>query len=352
MTAEADVELGMTTSVVTTFSGRNIMPDEFALIRCLAATQRSARSDVALGIGDDGALLMPNPGEQLVAVCDTLVAGRHFPEGTDAFAIGWKALAVNLSDLAAMGAQPRWALLALTLPERDAAWVERFGTGFAALAKMSDVALVGGDTTRGALTITVTALGSVTWNAALRRDGARVGDRVCVAGVLGEAALGLAAVQAGRRDDLVFASCIARLDRPEPQLALGRVLSGRATACIDVSDGLIADLGHIAVASGVGMRLDLEAIPHPPLALGAQLGLKPRDVVDLALGGGDDYLLAFTVDASRLEALRDPVASLGLDLHEIGVVVAGSGVSVTTREGGEYRPTRTGFNHFGSDDGE
>jgi len=328
------------------------MPDEFELIRRLAATQRGARDDVVLGIGDDGAVLAPARGAQLVAACDTLVAGRHFPEDTDAFAIGWKALAVNLSDLAAMGAVPQWALLALTLPERDATWIERFGAGFAALAKMSEVALVGGDTTRGPLTITVTALGAVAPDAALRREGAQVGDRVCVAGVLGEAALGLAAVHARRRDDPVFAHCIARLDRPEPQLALGQALVGVATACIDVSDGLVADLGHVATASGVGVRLDLDAIPHPPFELGARLGLNPRAAVDLALGGGDDYLLAFTVDAARMSGLRERIAELGLDLHEIGVVVPGNGVAVITREGGDYAPARAGFNHFGSDDGE
>ena len=327
-------------------------PDEFELIRRLAATQRGAREDVVLGIGDDGAVLQPVRGAQLVAVCDTLVAGRHFPEDTDPFAIGWKALAVNLSDLAAMGAMPQWALLALTLPQRDAAWVERFGAGFAALAKMSGIALVGGDTTRGPLAVTVTALGAVAPEAALRRDGARVGDRVCVAGVPGEAALGLAAVQAGRRDDPDFAHCIARLDRPEPQLALGQALVGVASACIDVSDGLVADLGHVATASGVGIRLDLDAIPHPPFALGAALGRTPRHVIDLALGGGDDYLLAFTVDPARLPELRERVAALGLDLREIGDIVPGAGVSVITREGGDYAPARAGFNHFGSDDGQ
>lgn len=338
--------------IVVADGAMNDMPDEFELIRRLAATQRGQREDVVLGIGDDGALLLPARGTQLVAVCDTLVTGRHFPVDTDAFAVGWKALAVNLSDLAAMGATPQWALLALTLPTRDATWVERFGAGFAALAKMSEVALVGGDTTRGPLAITVTALGAIAPDAALRRDGAQVGDRVCIAGVPGEAALGLAAVQAGRRDEPAFAHCIARLDRPEPQLALGQALVGRANACIDVSDGLVADLGHIATASGVGLRLDFEAIPHPPFELGAALGLSARAVIDLALGGGDDYLLAFTVADAHMAALRERVATLGLVLHEIGVVVAGAGVTVIAHDGGEHVPACAGFNHFGNDDGE
>lgn len=326
--------------------------DEFELIRRLAATQRGVRDDVVLGIGDDGAVLEPMRGTQLVAVCDTLVAGRHFPNATDAFAIGWKALAVNLSDLAAMGALPQWALLALTLPERDANWVERFGAGFGALAKMSSVALVGGDTTRGPLTITVTALGAVAPMAALRRDRARVGERICVTGVLGEAALGLAAAQAGRRDDRRFAHYLARLDRPEPQLALGQALLGLASACIDVSDGLVADLGHVAEASGVGLRLDLDAIPHPPFELGAALDLSRRAVIDLALAGGDDYLLAFTVPEACLPELRARTAELRLDLQVIGVVTSESGVRLLTAEGGDYVPSRTGFNHFGNSDGE
>ena len=324
--------------------------DEFALIRRLAATQRAGREDVLLGIGDDGAVLVPAPGRHLVAVCDTLLGGRHFPADTDAFAIGWKALAVNLSDLAAMGANAQWALLALTLPDHDVAWVERFGHGFATLAKMSGVELVGGDTTRGPLAITVTALGAVAAGMALRRDGARVGDRVCIAGVPGEAAMGLAAIQQGQRADPRHAHCIARLDRPEPQLALGQALHGVASACIDVSDGLLADLGHIAAASAVGIRLELERIPHPPLALGATLGLDASAVIDLALGGGDDYLLAFTVPAARLAEARERLASLALPLTESGEVTVGSGVDVVQADGSTHFCRRTGYNHFGGDD--
>ncbi len=324
--------------------------DEFDLIRRLAATQRGGREDVLLGIGDDGAVLVPASDRHLVAVCDTLVAGRHFPADTDPFAIGWKALAVNLSDLAAMGANAQWALLALTLPAPDAAWVERFGHGFATLAKMSGVDLVGGDTTRGPLAITVTALGAVGAGAALRRDGARVGDRVCVAGVLGEAALGLAAIEQGRRADPRLAHCIARLDRPEPQLALGQALLGIASACIDVSDGLLADLGHIAAASAVGIRLELARVPHPPLELGAALGLEAAAVIDRALAGGDDYLLAFTVPAARLADARERLVSLALPLVEIGEVMAGSGVVVIQADGSPHICRQAGYNHFGNDD--
>lgn len=326
--------------------------DEFALIRRLAATQRAGREDVLLGIGDDGAVLAPASGRHLVAVCDTLVAGRHFPEHTDAFAVGWKALAVNLSDLAAMGANAQWALLALTLPAPDAAWVERFGLGFATLAKMSGVELVGGDTTRGPLSITVTALGSVAAGSALRRDGARAGDRVCVAGVLGEAALGLAAIGQGLRADARFAHCIARLDRPEPQLALGQALHGIASACIDVSDGLLADLGHVAAASAVGIRVELARVPHPPLALAGALGLDAGDVIDLALAGGDDYLLAFTVPAAQLAAAHERLAALALPLVEIGEVRAGCGVEVVGADGSAYDVRRAGYNHFGGDDAQ
>lgn len=326
--------------------------DEFALIRQLAATQRCQREDVVIGIGDDGAVLDLHRDTQLVAVCDTLVAGRHFPHDTDPFSIGWKALAVNLSDLAAMGAQPQWALLALTLPQADGDWVERFGAGFAALAKMSDVALVGGDTTRGPLAITVTALGAIAPGFALRRDAAQVGDHVCVAGVFGEAALGLHVVQHGRRDDPRFAHCVARLERPEPQLALGCALVGLAHAAIDVSDGLIADLGHIAAASGVALRLERDAIPRPSPELAHALDVPEQVLIDAALAGGDDYLLAFTVAPTRLEAVRQCCAELGLTLSRIGVVTAGAGVTVLDANGAAYRVIRTGFNHFGATDAD
>lgn len=325
-------------------------PDEFALIRQLAATQRAGRDDVVLGIGDDGAVLAPLRDAHLVVVCDTLVGGRHFPDDTDAFAIGWKALAVNLSDLAAMGAQPQWALMALTLPHADASWIARFGAGFAALAKLCAVELVGGDTTRGPLTITVTAMGAIAPGMALRRDGARVGDRVCVAGVLGEAALGLRAVQSGRRADSRFAHCIARLDRPEPQLALGHALVGLASAAIDVSDGLLADLAHVAHASNVGMRLAQAAIEFPDVALATELGLPSNASLDAALCGGDDYLLAFTVPAQLIDEVAARCAALGLELQCIGDVMPGAGVQVVMADGREYIPAGEGFNHFGADD--
>ena len=325
-------------------------PDEFALIRQLVATQRAQRDDVVLGIGDDGAVLAPHRDAHLVAVCDTLIAGRHFPEDTDAFSIGWKSLAVNLSDLAAMGAQPQWALLALTLPHADRDWIERFGSGFGALAKMSGVDLVGGDTTRGALSITVTALGAIAPGFALRRDGARVGDHVCIAGTPGEAAFGLRAVQGGRRDDARFAHCIARLDRPEPQLALGQALVGVASAAIDVSDGLLADLAHIARASQVGMQLELASIPHPPIALARALGGEDSSAIDAALAGGDDYLLAFTVAASALPEAEVRCATLGLGLCRIGVVSSDAGVRVIAADGSEYRVASTGYLHFGEAD--
>ena len=230
---------------------------EFELISRIRERVAS-RDDVVLGIGDDAALLLPPAGMQLVVAMDTLNEGVHFPAGTAPSAIGWKALAVNLSDLAAMGATPAWCTLSLSLPEPDAGFIDGFLDGFLQLAQRHDVALVGGDTTRGPLSVCVTVHGFVEPGQALRRDGARVGDEVWVSGTLGDAAAALAQWRGG---DAMDASLRERLDRPTPRLALGRALRGIATACIDVSDGLLADLAHVCKASGVGAEVDAAALP-------------------------------------------------------------------------------------------
>lgn len=315
---------------------------EFDLIDVIRRHCDTTRADVRLGIGDDAAILAPPPGHELAICTDTLVAGVHFPAGTAPEAIGWKALAVNLSDLAAMGATPAWALLALTLPEADADFVDRFAAGFAALAAQHRLALVGGDTTAGPLTITVTVHGFVPPGQALRRDGARVGDQVFVTGTLGDAAAALAArrrqVPAAQREALD-----ARLDRPEPRVAAGAALRGLASACIDVSDGLLADLHHVAVRSGVAVEIDAAALPASAALLGTFEG---DERLALQLGGGDDYELAFTAAPALAGDLLRDLARIGCGATRIGRVVEGAGVQAFDGAGQAITLARNGWEHF------
>lgn len=313
---------------------------EFDLIAAIRARTAVARADVALGIGDDAALLDVSAGQHLVACTDTLVEGVHFPRGTAPADLGWKSLAVNLSDLAAMGAQPAWALLALTLPVADARFVQGFADGFAELARAHGVALVGGDTTQGPLTITVTAMGCVPHGAALTRAGARVGDGVFVTGTLGDAAGALLRVQ-GHGD--VPVALRARLDRPEPRVSAGLALRGIASACIDVSDGLVADLGHVCMASGVGAELELDALP---LSAGLRAVFDEETGRRFALAGGDDYELCFTAPTSDGDAIHKACAGVGLQVTRIGRIVAGTGVRVLDANGGAVEVPRAGWEHF------
>lgn len=312
---------------------------EFDLIARIAA-RAGARADVRLGIGDDGAVLQPPTGQQLVAVCDTLNAGVHFPFDTAPFDLGWKALAVNLSDLAAMGAEPAWALLSLSLPEADAGLVDAVLHGFSELAAWCGLALVGGDTTRGPLALSVTALGFVPPGLALRRDGARPGDWVCVSGTLGDAAAALALRGQGV---LPVPALQARLDRPQPRLALGRALRGIATAAIDVSDGLLADLGHVAQASAVGIQIRADALPASP-ALSLQADAATR--LQWQAAGGDDYELAFCVPASHFKAVAAECARQQVRVSHIGQVVVGQGVQLLDAGGSPIRLARQGWEHF------
>lgn len=316
---------------------------EFDLISRLTA-RAGARADIALGIGDDAALLQSPAGEQLVACCDALNEGVHFLAGTDAGDIGWKSLAVNLSDLAAMGARPAWTLLSLSLPRADREFVDDFIEGFHALAAQAEVALVGGDTTSGPLSICVTALGLVPPGRALRRDGAQVGDLVCVSGTLGDAAAALNRARAGAPVDSAAARALqSRMRRPTPRLALGLALRGVAHAAIDVSDGLLADLGHIARASAVGLRLEAATLP----ASEALRALFPaEDCLRFQAIGGDDYELAFTLPPQRLELLRALGADLGVEVSVIGRVVAGAGVRLETPDGAAIDFGCTGWEHF------
>jgi thiamine-monophosphate kinase len=298
-----------------------------------------------LGIGDDAAVLEPAPGRQLVVCTDTLVEGVHFPVGTDPRAIGHKSLAVNLSDLAAMGAEPDWFLLALTLPDADEQWLAAFASGMGDLAARSGIALVGGDTTHGPLSITVTAAGSVAPGTALTRSGARSGDLVAVSGCPGRAAQALAAVLAHEEPDC---RGLEALEYPEPRLALGKALCGLATACIDLSDGLLADLGHILAQSGVGAELDLGSLPESgPLA-----ALPDEQRWQLQLGGGDDYELCFTVPARKQKELAALALSCELDLSVIGEVTARPGLVMRRPDGSPYDQVVRGYEHFAPEQGQ
>ncbi len=280
----------------------NAVPSEFELIRRFF-THRTRHS--VLGVGDDAALVRVRPGAELVVSADMLVQGRHFLRGADPYWLGHKALAVNLSDLAAMGAAPRWATLALALPAANMDWIRQFSRGLMALARRHRVDLIGGDTTRGPLNICVQIMGEVQRGTALRRDGARAGDDIWVSGTLGDAALALAVLQ--RRLRLApaeLARCAARLHRPQPRVVLGMALRGIARSAIDVSDGLLGDLGHILERSGVAAEIELAALPASRTL---RRHLDRVAGVRALLAGGDDYELCFTAPAR----LRQQVAGVG-----------------------------------------
>ena len=295
--------------------------------------------------GDDAALIQPTPGAQLVVSADMLVAGRHFLADDDPADIGHKALAVNLSDLAAMGALPRWVTLAIALPEADDTWVAAFARGFLDVAREYGVDLVGGDTTRGLLVIAVQIMGEVMPGLALRRDGAREGDDLWVTGTLGDAALGLAQIRGARplAPDHA-AAALARHYRPAPRVAFGQELSGIASACIDVSDGLAADVGHVAARSSASIVIDWAQVPLHAAVLPHRGDPLVREA---ALAGGDDYELAFTAPPARRDAIAAASARTGLPATRCGRVRAGSGVVVLDRDGAPIVLARQGYDHFG-----
>ena len=314
------------------------MTGEFDLIERIRARVLS-RDDVRLGIGDDAAVLAVPAGLHLVVAMDTLNAGVHFPAETAAADIGWKALAVNLSDLAAMGAVPAWCTVSLSMPEADARWVDAFLDGFDALARMHAVALVGGDTTRGPLSICVTVHGFVAPGRALQRGAACAGDDIWVSGTPGDAA---GALRQWRAGGAVEPALRERLDRPTPRLALGDALVGVAHAAIDVSDGLLADLGHVARASGLAAEIDLDDLPVSP-ALRAAFDADVR--YRLQASGGDDYELCFTAPPSVADAVRGAARASATPVTRIGRMQAGAGVSVRLA-GAPWAPQGAGWDHF------
>jgi thiamine-monophosphate kinase len=317
---------------------------EFDLIRRLQQTicdpQAAWAPQCAIGIGDDAAVLDVPPDRQAVVCTDTLVEGVHFPPGTGAAAVGHKALAVNLSDLAAMGAEPAWFFLALTLPTADPEWLEPFAQGMAHLASEASIYLAGGDVAAGPLNICITAVGLVEHGCALTRGGAAPGDRIVVSGYPGAAARALAAIQSGAKAD---ERDRAALEFPRPRLRLGRALRGQASACIDLSDGLLADLGHILDASECGAELELRRLPCAE----SMLAVPERERWPWQLSGGDDYELCFTLPAQRAERLDELRRETGLALTAIGTVTEQPGLVLRAPDGSRYRPGSAGYEHFG-----
>ncbi len=338
-----------------------------------------ATPNTLLGIGDDAALLQVSEGNVLAVSSDMLVCGTHFFADADPYLLGHKTLAVNLSDMAAMGAKPRWATLALSLPKVDDAWLEKFSAGFFALAQQHGVELVGGDTTRGSLNLCVTIMGEVPQGKVLRRDSAKVGDEVWVSGTLGDAALGLAHLQ-GKIDlpENARIHCLAALHQPVPRVALGLALRGIVTSAIDISDGLIADLGHILQCSKVGAEIDFQLIKtssslkeHLAIRQSQQAGnslVIPRkresssikaldsrfrgndDIEKLLqnciLAGGDDYELCFTAPAAYHAEILRISEQLDLPLTRIGKIIAGQGCTVRDAQGNPLNIESAGYDHF------
>lgn len=317
---------------------------EFFLIDNYFKSKSINRSDVFLGIGDDAAVTTVPTGMQLVSAVDTMVSGVHFSGDTPPYCVGYKSLAVNLSDLAAMGAEPAWATLAITMPQADEAWIQHFCDGFFNLAKSHSVQLIGGDTTQGPLTITVQIMGLVPDGQALTRRGAQVGDLIYVSGTLGDAA---AALTLGRNDQQVGASTIDkalrnRLDRPTPRVELGLQLRKIASSAIDISDGLASDLSHVLEAGGVGATIRQESIP---LSSSLDAIEDTEQVMRWALQGGDDYELCFTVLPENSRSVETIARQLKLNVTEIGFVEEKKGLRLSN-EAVIQELSPIGFEHF------
>ena len=320
--------------------------DEFQLIERYFHRPAPGSAGVEVGVGDDGAIVRLPPGRELVVVVDTLVAGVHFPDDMAPADVGYRALAVNLSDIAAMGAEAAWFTLALTLPGPDADWLEGFATGLWQLAERHGVALIGGDTTRGPLTVSVEVLGHLPAGTRLLRGGARPGDRIFVSGTPGEAAAGLGLASPGSEAERRLR---ARFLRPEPRLALGRALArvaGRTGAAIDISDGLLADLGHVCAASGAGAVIEAERLPLSAALIEAAGRGRAEE---LALTGGDDYELCFTLPEDAGEEVIDTLQTeAGVGITRIGIITAEPGIRLR-REGREVSLPAGGYRHFGDE---
>ncbi len=311
---------------------------EFEIIQQVFQQQKVQRADVILGIGDDGAVTKVPENHGLVLVMDTLIENVHFPDNMRPKDIGYRSLAVNLSDLAAMGAEPAWVTLALSLPDSNESWIKAFASGFFSLAEQYNIQLIGGDLTRGPLTITVQAHGFVPQGQKLVRSGAQVGDLICVTGTLGDAAAGLTSWS---ETDKSFEYLRQRLARPTPRIEVGLMLRSLASSAIDISDGLLADLNHILNASHVGASLRVE---HLPLSLALCEKYDQLESRDMALSGGDDYELCFTI-APENRHLLDQLSEY-TQVAEIGVIEAERGLRCLLSNGSHYVPVESGYQHF------
>jgi thiamine-monophosphate kinase len=301
-------------------------------------------ANAVLGVGDDCALVDVSNGMDLAVSTDTMVSGTHFFPDVDPETLGHKALAVNLSDMAAMGAMPYWAMLALTVPAVNHEWLAKFAKGFFDLAEEFGVSLIGGDTTKGPLTMTVTIMGEVPAGAALRRNGAKAGNDIWVSGNLGDAALAVA----HRRELLKLAEedyleAVMRLYEPTPRVSLGQALRGMATSAIDISDGLLADLGHICALSKVGATVEADRLPVS--AIGARHIDSPAGLAAI-VAGGDDYELCFTAPENARDSIEDLTDMLGVPLTRIGEIRKGKGVSLLGGDGKPITVDGRGFDHF------
>lgn len=317
------------------------MPSEFSLIQHYF-TKPSKHTDVS--VGDDAALISVAVGIQLAVSSDTLVAVTHFFHDADPYQLGWKSLAVNVSDMAAMGANPRWATLAIALPTINQTWLAEFSRGFFACAAQFNIDLIGGDTTKGPLNISVTIMGEVPTGKALRRSGAQIDDDIWVSGHLGSAALGLAHLQ-NKQHILgnALPACLNALHMPMPRVALGLALRGIATSCIDISDGLLADFGHILAASNCGALIDLEKIPCIDYLKKA---LDNKQIQQCILAGGDDYELCFTAPKANSAQIKMLSKQLNIPITCIGSTRTIIGLQ-TIYKNNELTLNKQGFDHFG-----
>lgn len=316
--------------------------DEFSLISKYFKSIPHDRKDVILGIGDDCACLQLASNMQLLVSCDTLVDQVHFLSSWDAYDIAWRAVMVNISDVAAMGGVPCWCMLALTLPNLDDAWLQRFAEGFSAALKHDDIALIGGDMTRGPLSMTLTIHGQIQKGMAVRRDGAKPGDIIYVTGVLGGAALAVDSLTNPILDEQDKAELMDRLLRPKPRTDLATILRHYATAAIDLSDGLSSDLLHICQASQVGACLDELSMPiHPLLSK-----YKQTQAIDFALHGGDDYELCLTIAPENEKNWLMELNHLGIMCYPIGVIEKNVGLRMRLHDGRTISLEAKGYRHF------